>query len=212
MKARLLEDLAAILVVLAVAEHRTRATEIPALDTNLDIARDQLVNAARRASDYCRRPDGILRSTWAAAEVGVMGVVAFVCAYAAAVPLDLPRWLTVLVVIVGQVALAFALLALVRQMDARLASTAPPAGWPGEQPVPDIVASEDVAALLTRARSMVGQLAVQRLGRVPIAIRSGPSAQWVGRHDAFLLHLHHADAHLCGAHWVWTKYGDGVDG
>jgi hypothetical protein len=72
--------------------------------------------------------------------------------------------------------------------------------------------NEDVVALLTRARGLVGKLAVARLGRVRGLIRSGRAAQWAGLHDAFLLHLHHADAHLCGARLAWTRFGQGVPG
>jgi hypothetical protein len=209
-KARLLNDLAAIYVLLAAAEHRAQATPIPAFDTSLNLARNQVVQAARRASSLRQRPDGMLRVQWVAVELVVMGVVAFASAYAAAILLDLPRWLATVTVVAGQVALSVGSLPLIRYLNGRLLSPLPPPGWLGRGPGPDDVAGEEVEVLLARARAMVGQLAVQRLGRMAIPIRSGSAAQWVGRNDALLLHLHHADAHLSGAQWAWTRYGQGV--
>jgi hypothetical protein len=185
-KARLHDDLAAIDVVLALVRHCAQDMQIPAFDTHLAMAGDQLVKAGRRVSGSRRRPDGMLRSRWVAVEVAGMGVVAFGCAYASAVLLDLPRWLSVLAVIAGQFVLSCAVLPLSRRFDARLLSSTPP-GWLAEQIVPHDMVGEDVDVLLARARTMVGQLAVRRLHRVAIPVTSGRAAQSVGAHDALLM-------------------------
>jgi hypothetical protein len=208
-KARLLDDLAEILDVLAVAERRAEAAETADLDKFVMFARDELVKAAHRLAGSRHRPDGMLGRRWVAGEVAVMGLVAFVCAYVAAVLFDLPPWLSVLVVIAGQAVLSFVAYQLIRHLDTRLLA-GPVPGWPGTRPVPTHVAGQDFEVLLARTRSMIGHLAIQRLGRAPIPIRSGRQAQWVGQHDAFLRHLHHADCYLSGAQWRWTTHGRGV--
>jgi hypothetical protein len=209
-KRRLLDDLVVILVVLGVAEHRAGAVDIPALDTSLELARARIMKAACQVANPRRQPNGMLRYWSAAIDVVAMGVVAFVCAYTGEVLLELPRLLTVLIVIIGQIALSAASGPLVRRLDARLEAAALSPDWPGEQPVPEAVLGEDVGALLTRAQGLVDQLAVQRLARVAAPIRSGRAAQWLGRHDRFLQHLHHVDAHLCGARWVWLRHSQDV--
>jgi hypothetical protein len=124
-KARLLDDLAEILVVLAVAEHRARAAQASALDADLDHAREHLFMAARLASGHRRRSDGMLRSPWVVTELVVMGVLAFFCGYAVAVWLELPGWLVAaVVVIIGQFALSLVSVPVTGRLDAWTLSAA----------------------------------------------------------------------------------------
>ncbi|GAA1796003.1 hypothetical protein GCM10009682_17180 [Luedemannella flava] len=139
-----------------------------------------------------------------------MGVVACGCAYAGGVLFDLPVWLTVLVVWIGQVALSAVLYLVLRRCDEWLWARALPPDWPGRLDISDLVAREDVGALLVRARGMIGRLAVERFSRVAVPIRTGGQARWVGERDVFLTHLHNADAHLCGTVWLWARFGRDV--
>lgn len=157
-KARLLDDLAAIDVVLALVRHRTQDMQIPAFDTHLAMAGDQLVKAGPTRLGLAPPTRRYASVSMVAVEVAGMGVVAFGCAYASAVFLDLPRWVSVLAVVAGQFVLSYAVLPLSRRLDARLLSSTPP-GWPAAQVVPHDMVGEDVDVLLARARTMVGQLA-----------------------------------------------------
>jgi hypothetical protein len=206
---RILHDLNKILAVLTVAERRATPAVVPDMDAFVGLARDELVKAARRLSGWRRRPDGMTRIYWVAVEVATTGGVAFGCAYVASAMLELPRWLSALAIVGGQVALSFAWTWLLQRLDARLL-TAPLPDWSATLTLPDGAAAVDVDVVLAQARGMIGQLAVERLGRVRVPVRSGRQARWVGQHDAFLEHLHQADACLSGAQSAWAGLGQGA--
>jgi len=135
------------------------------------------------------------QATWRLARFTIVVPLAITvgCAYLA-LALHLPRWGILIAILIGQIAAAAPTIPFARWLQRRYLNQALRPGWPEEQA--ELTESDQLADLVGRAREIVGEVVVARLGPWPM---SGELLQIAYRNDPVLSRLCIGDAYLCGA-------------